>query len=144
LLKATGLPYIIENVVGADMPGAVICCGARLCPVVYTDPQAPEGLVLKRHRQFESNIPLVGSGCLCKGSKWVGYKVGGVYGGGSSDRNHAEQVRRGGYTPAGNVRRELMGINWCTINELSQAIPPAYTEFIGIQLLQHLSGEVGE
>jgi DNA (cytosine-5)-methyltransferase 1 len=36
------------------------------------------------------------------------------------------------------------GIDWMTREELTQAIPPAYTEFIGRQLLQHLSGEVGE
>lgn len=51
--------------------------------------------------------------------------------------------RRGGYTPAGTVRRELMGIDWMTQNELTQAIPPAYTELIGRQLMQALGRETG-
>ena len=32
-----------------------------------------------------------------------------------------------------------MGIDWMNRDELSQAIPPAYTEYIGAQLLRHLS-----
>jgi DNA (cytosine-5)-methyltransferase 1 len=63
LLQATGLPYIIENVVGADMPRAVICCGSELCFDTLDDDGTT--LFLKRHRQFESNVPLKGSGCVC-------------------------------------------------------------------------------
>ena len=37
------------------------------------------------------------------------------------------------------VGSQAMGIDWMTGNELSQAIPPAYTEFIGTQLLDHLA-----
>ena len=144
LLKATGLPYVIENVIGADMPGAVICCGAQLCPVVRGEGDDADGLVLKRHRQFESNINLTGSGCLCKGSKRVGLKVAGVYGGGSRDRAWAENVRHGGYTPSKAIQEQLMGIDWMTQKQLNQAIPPAYTEFIGKQLLSALSGAAEE
>jgi DNA (cytosine-5)-methyltransferase 1 len=34
--------------------------------------------------------------------------------------------------------REAMGIDWMTLAELCQAIPPAYTQFIGKQLLAQL------
>ena len=34
--------------------------------------------------------------------------------------------------------QRLMGVDWMTRDELGQAIPPAYTELIGAQLLQHL------
>ncbi len=136
LLKDTGLPYVIENVAGADMPGAVICCGSKLCFDTVDDDGTP--LFLKRHRQFESNVPLVGSGCECIALKRKGYKIGGVYGGGSRDRYHAENVRHGGYTPCKGAQETLMGIDWMTQKELNQSIPPSYTEFIGRQLLDAL------
>jgi len=138
LLESTGLPYVIENVVGADMPGAVICCGSMLCEFATDDDYTK--LFLKRHRQFESNIELQGTGCGCPELKRLGYKIGGVYGGGSRDRAWAENVRHGGYTPGKEIQEELMGIGWMTQKELNQAIPPAYTEFIGKQLIGSLKG----
>jgi DNA (cytosine-5)-methyltransferase 1 len=137
-LRSTGKPYVIENVVGAPLIDPIVLCGAFHCSTTYDDADG-RPLVLKRHRLFESNMKLVGGRCACKDAKEMGFKVAGVYGGGSSDRNHAEQVRRGGYTPSGATRRRLMGMDWTTINELSQAIPPAYTEFIGRQLLEFLT-----
>lgn len=136
LLRATGLPYVMENVVGADMPGSIILCGASFDLTTEDDDGRP--LVLKRHRQFESNVPLLTMPCKCSEYRKRGYKVGGVYGGGSSDRNHAEQVRRGGYTPSKQARERLMDIDWMTLYGLSQAMPPAYGEFVGIQLLHFL------
>ena len=136
-LERIGLPYVIENVVGAPMPGAIELCGAAFNLTAH-DPATGLTLWLKRHRWFESNIALWGpGGCFCAGKE-----IGGVYGGGSSDRNHAREVRRGGYTPANEVRRELMGIDWMTMQQLSQAIPPAYTEWIGTQLLAALAPPV--
>jgi DNA (cytosine-5)-methyltransferase 1 len=43
-----------------------------------------------------------------------------------------------GYNPTIQQYRDAMGIDWMNRNELSQAIPPAYTEFIGKQLMEHL------
>jgi DNA (cytosine-5)-methyltransferase 1 len=136
LLRMTGLPYVIENVIGAPLLSPITLCGTMFdLKTVDTDGRP---LVLKRHRLFESNLLLLQPACRCKEFKDAGVKIGGVYGGGSVDRAHAENVRRGGYTPAAAVRKELMGIDWMTQKELNQAIPPAYTEFIGKQLLQHL------
>jgi DNA (cytosine-5)-methyltransferase 1 len=39
----------------------------------------------------------------------------------------------------GSYAGAAMGIDWMTGDELSQAIPPAYTDFIGRQLIQSLS-----
>ncbi len=139
LLKATGLPYVIENVVGADMPDSVICCGSHLCSAAKDEDGTR--LFLKRHRQFEANFPLAGSPCDCATLKRDGWKIGGVYGGGSRDRHHAENVRHGGYTPSKAVQQKLMGIDWMTQKELNQAIPPAYTEFIGQQLMTHIQAK---
>jgi DNA (cytosine-5)-methyltransferase 1 len=35
--------------------------------------------------------------------------------------------------------QEAMGIDWMTKGEINEAIPPAYTEFIGKQLLSQIS-----
>lgn len=54
----------------------------------------------------------------------------GVWGsaGGSSTRDGVVQFGTA-------ARKEAMGINWMTGSELSEAIPPAYTEWIGRALL---------
>ena len=61
-------------------------------------------------------------------------QVGGVYGGGPMQRDRSD--KRGGYTPTSRVQRDLMGIDWMTRDGLHEAIPPAYTEFIGHQLIR--------
>jgi DNA (cytosine-5)-methyltransferase 1 len=136
LLQKTGLPYVLENVIGAKMPGSIVLCGASF-DLTATDEDG-SSLVLKRHRQFESNIPLMTRPCDCAEYKRQGYKIGGVYGGGSRDRNHAENVRHGGYTPSKAVQEELMRIDWMTQHGLHQAMPPVYGEFIGRQLISYL------
>jgi DNA (cytosine-5)-methyltransferase 1 len=136
-LTANGKPYVIENVIGAPMPGSVILCGASFGLVAEDDDGSK--LVLKRHRQFESNIDLVAPSCRCKFYKSSGYKVGGVYGGGSTDRHHAENVRHGGYTPSKAVRQKLMGINWMSLASMNQAIPPVYSWFIGRQIRENIN-----
>lgn len=141
LLRQTGLPYVMENVPGAPLDNPLTLCGAEFDLVAEdTDGQF---LHLKRHRLFESNVFLVGNGgCRCREYKRRGYGVGGAYGGGSVDRAHAKNVRRGGYTPSKPIREALLGIDWMTQHGLSQSIPPAYTEHIGSQLLAHLEREV--
>lgn len=129
-LIATGKPYVIENVEGSPLPGALVVCGAQLRA---HDPATGLTLRLRRHRLFESNVFLMGEPCSCDGTA-----VGGVYGGASRTLEHARTSRHGGYVPATVVCRELMGIDWMTGTQLSQAIPPAYTQFIGEQLLDYL------
>lgn len=120
---ATGLPWVVENVERADMPGALVLCG--------TEFNLRSGRHwLKRHRQFLSNVFLLGAGgCHCYGKP-----IGGVYGTGGESKGHS-------YKWADAGRREAMGIDWMTRASLSQAIPPAYTQFIGEQLLAHLGVE---
>ena len=135
-LVASGLPYVIENVAGAPLLAPLVLCGSMFdLGAVDLDGSA---LRLQRHRLFESNVFLLGPGVECRHDRRV--QVGGVYGGGNYDRRHAS-IRRGGYTPVKSVAVDLIGADWMTMHGLSQSIPPAYTEFIGAQLLDALALE---
>ena len=107
-LVCWGGPWIVENVVGAPMPGAVLLCGTMF------------GLQVLRHRLFESSHLLFAPvPCWHRGKT---QENGGPY-----------------VCVAGNLFRvdeasQAMGIGWMTKKELSQAIPPAYTEWLGRQL----------
>ena len=134
-LQAWGGPYVIENVPGAPMPGALVLCGSEFGLDAIDN---GERVTLKRHRLFESNVWLMGAGgCSCIADRAAG-RIAGVYGNGALTREHAKEYG-GGYTPASEVTRsELMGIDWMTGKELTQAIPPAYTQHVGEQLLTHI------
>lgn len=134
-LVATGKPYVIENVEGAPLLNPLTLCGSEF-DLRATDTDGTP-LRLERHRLFESNVWLLGNGG-CRHDRRV--QVAGAYGGGSSDRRHAKEVRRGGYTPAKEVRGALLGVDWMTLHGQAQCIPPAYTEHIGRQLIEHLTG----
>ena len=140
-LIASGLPYVIENVCGAPLLNPLILCGTMF-GLQTADGEAE----LWRHRKFESNIVLTAPG-HCNHRKLE--KVIGVYGGHGRDRRRVV-ISVNGHTGGRSIRdgtqgfsvaqrREAMGIDWMSGAELSQAIPPAYTEWIGRQLLQYLS-----
>lgn len=123
LLNATGLPWIMENVVGAPLIDPVVLCGTMF-GLGTGDAE------LRRHRLFETNfsIPLTPQ---CHHRK---PRVIGVYGGHGRDRRRTHNTQD--FSVA--QRAEAMGINWMTGVELSQAIPPAYTEHLGRQMLAHM------
>jgi DNA (cytosine-5)-methyltransferase 1 len=119
VLAAGGKPYVIENVAAATMVDPITLCGGMF------------GLRTYRHRRFESNIPLVApahpkhvirTATKQRRARWAeGWHVSitgdvGTY-----------------------VGPEGLGIDWMDGNGLSQAIPPAYTQFIGEQLLEHVT-----
>ncbi len=116
-LEASGLPWVIENVPGAPMRPDAVLCGNSF------------GLRVYRHRLFECSFPVTGP----------------------AHRKHLMRVNRrgenrlrhwqeGGFLTVtgdiGSYAGVAMGIDWMNGNELSQAIPPAYTEFIGKQLIK--------
>jgi DNA (cytosine-5)-methyltransferase 1 len=116
-------PWVVENVEMADMPGSVKLCGSEFGRRTRV---GDVEVWLKRHRKFRSNVWLWGAGgCNCYGKRIIG-----VYGGGAGGP-------RNGFRGRGRAQaaREVMGIDWMTGDELDRAIPPAYTEFIGTQLL---------
>lgn len=112
-LKAWGGPWIIENVVGAPLENPVLLCGAMF------------GLKTYRHRIFESNMPLIVP----------------------LHPKHDKPTSKAGHwkpgtliSVAGNcapiaLAREAMGMDWTTRTELAEAIPPAYSEFLGRQTM---------
>jgi DNA (cytosine-5)-methyltransferase 1 len=122
-------PWVVENVSGtAKMPGALLMCGAAF----GLGATCRDGVwrPLRRHRLFESNVLLMGAGCACSGRQPVG-----VYGHGGGG-----QMTRG-YKATLADAKACMGIDWMTREGISQAIPPAYTEHVGGQLLAHLERE---
>ena len=113
-LIASGKPYVIENVPGAPLIEPIQMCGSYF------------GLKVRRHRRFESNLPIVGSPCK---HKEQGKPVG-VYG------SMRDEIPKGGHTAKTiEEAREAMGIDWMIWGELVEAIPPIYTQEIGKQLL---------
>lgn len=130
-LKAAGKPYIIENVYGAkhDLLASLLLCGTMF------------GLPMERHRLFEigntdlfilppgpcnhkiAHISVVGH------SVWDSWKEG---------TRRKDGRPRPDSVPV-EIGHKAMGINWMNKEELAQAIPPVYTEWIGRQLLAYLS-----
>jgi DNA (cytosine-5)-methyltransferase 1 len=165
MLAASGCAWIIENVPGAPLISPVILCGTMF-GLGTADGEAE----LRRHRLFETSFtpPLVprcqhGAPMVC-GVVYGGHgrdrrRTIGNYGDGSwSNVSHARKRRSVGvYGHAGGrsvrdgtqqfttqQRREAMGIGWMTGNELSQAIPPAYSEYLGRQAMRVLLEEQHE
>lgn len=140
MLIASGRPWIMENVVGAPMESPILLCGTMFGLGV-------EDAELKRHRLFETSfsIPLVPQ-CQHGARATIGVYGGhvrnrqrtiGIYGKGARDSRRKGD--RGVPDFTADQGRAAMGIDWMTLTELSQAIPPAYTEWLGRQLLAHLS-----
>lgn len=126
----TERPWVVENVQGAR---GYMINPFRLCGSMFdlTD----GGWLLRRHRYFESNALVMMPGpCTCHGRKIIG-----VYGDlTANDRCCAgtRLDRPNGDTRAGVARaRRLMGAPWASPRGLALGIPPAYTRWIGEQLM---------
>jgi DNA (cytosine-5)-methyltransferase 1 len=144
LLIQTGLPYVIENVKGADLRDPILLCGTMFELHATDDDGTP--LEMWRHRLFESNVSLsaplwVDNGWAVSPAhlhNWHSNQVAGSYGGARRNKHEARNVRHGGYVPSKGVQQELLGIDWMTERGMHQSIPPVYTEHIGRQLLAHI------
>jgi DNA (cytosine-5)-methyltransferase 1 len=122
VLVATGLPYIIENVIGAPYSHGVVLCGSMFG-------LEADGEWLQRHRNFEASWMLMSPGCNHRADQRAVTVTG---------KSFIREVRTvGRHSRQGpfELAQRLMGIDWTTRNELALAIPPAYTEWIGRQLL---------
>lgn len=132
LLRASGLPYIIENVEGAPMVDPVVLCGSSF------------GLHIRRHRQFESNVRLHAPPCRHEeqDANSPGFRAK-RYHAGYPEEYTAKVVSvygRGNGYGAGESQlwRDVMGMPWASKDGLREAIPPVYTEFLGRQLVEYL------
>lgn len=123
-LMASGCTWVIENVEAArvEMRSPFMLCGTSFC-------LGAQGHELHRHRLFESSFLIDAPPC-----EHTGGPVIGVYGGHARRRSAkhggrgTRDVWAGGHVAAS---REALGIDWMTLNEMSEAIPPAYAEYIG-------------
>ena len=131
-LRKTGKPYVIENVPGAPLVSPLTLCGTMF------------GLRVIRHRLFEiwpESIWFPPAACSHNGratSANTANRRGGGKNPGFKD-GFAYITVSGHSFPAEDARR-AMGIDWMTRDELAQAIPPSYTEWIGRQLLAAIGG----
>jgi len=129
LLAKIGAPYVMENVPGAPMAsGAITLCGLMF------------GLKVFRHRLFESSAILLQPEHVSHKGLRVGDGMYSVAGSGGRWKTWGVVKRD---VSKGTVVewRDAMGIPWMTRRELTQAIPPAYTEYIGRQLMAVLKQE---
>lgn len=106
-------PYVIENVVGAPLHSPITLCGAMF------------GLKVYRHRVFESNIKLEQP--VHPEHEWTIAKMGRV-------PQPGQFMHVVGNFSGKQYAVEAMGIDWMNRNEMAQAIPPAYTKYIGKQI----------
>lgn len=132
LLVASRRPWIIENVEGAPLSGVVLC-GRMFDLPTY------------RHRLFESSLLLLSPGhrkhdVVIGHGRMVNDRRKGSLNAGSSHGAWGSQsiitVAGGQFRKADGER--ALGIDWMSKGELAQAIPPAYTEYLGRQLMTSL------
>jgi DNA (cytosine-5)-methyltransferase 1 len=127
-LRATGLPYVIENVEGAPLENPIKLCGSSF------------GLAVRRHRLFESNVAILSLPCAhylqTEKKYWTSVSA---HRGANRFTSAVVQV----YGNGGGSEHwpEAMGIDWMDKDGLTQAIPPAYTEHIGGYLMAALTTE---
>lgn len=122
LLAATGLPTVIENVQGAQIRRDLTLCGEMF------------GLDVIRHRYFECNFPVVQPEHIKHRGRVRGWRHG-IY----FDGPYLAVYGDGGGKASVSEAQAAMGIDWMqTKLELAESIPPAYTEYVGVQLIEEL------
>lgn len=131
LLRASPVPHVIENVVGAPLPTAIILCGSMFGLGV-------DGYHLRRHRYFE-----VSTGLMLVPACQHRSPVIGIYGDHARAHGRVTGPWQKGmdFLDRDKMRlaSEAMGISWMVWEEMCQAIPPAYTEWIGRRLMEALA-----
>lgn len=110
-LQTVLCPWVIENVGGAPLNSPIMLCGSMF------------GLDVRRHRFFEASFPIPQPDCQHQNQAPR-------FPGATNRKNLRSTVEVGVYRIPLKVQQEAMGISWLPLSELSQAIPPAYAEYI--------------
>ena len=127
--------WCIENVEDAknDMINPITLCGSMFG-------LGAQGCRLQRHRLFESNFIIPEMHCNHDNRPVVG-----VYGGHARKRSASAGGRGtkdtwiGGHKSAAS---EALGIDWMTLSQMSESIPPVYAEYIGLAAIGHIKSRV--
>ena len=131
-LQQNGSPFVIENVPGAPLFDPIMLCGTMF------------DLRVLRHRLFEFSLPLnIDLSCNHQGRSVASGDFAGVYARGGKGHRHGRDERgnkvRDASSADGPAWSDAMGIDWMTDRELTQAIPPAYTAYLGERLILTLT-----
>jgi DNA (cytosine-5)-methyltransferase 1 len=124
LLIVSGKPFVIENVPGAPLLSPIVLCGSSF------------GLGVRRHRLFESNVPIAGTEC-----RHEDYEPKYPPAWNRKNKLRFVAISGGWQSLPRTVLNDAMDIHWMNPKELSESIPPAYAEHIGRQLMQYISRE---
>lgn len=152
VLRTLGKPYVIENVPGAPLLDPIMLCGAQFGLKVYRHRLFESNMFLlapSRHYPHRDNTPRAGHGVSGKG--FISVTSGGkslTYASGGKDARTPSGVygmsAKGFVSVSGHITgaeycRWAMGVDWyVSAAELVQGIPPAYTRYIGMQIMLHL------
>jgi len=121
--RLAGRVYVIENVIGAR---SAMLNPLLLCGTMFQLPMA-------RHRLFEVSVDIgVPEHLSCKGVARDYALAHGL--------NEREVIvaGKGGGTKQMQIWADIMGIDWMTRIEIVEAIPPAFTQHVGFELLKHI------
>lgn len=114
-----GTTYVIENVPKAPIRPDLVLCGSMF------------DLDIRRHRWFEVSFPV--NSPSCDHSVWKERK----YKPSSNRKNKRFTIEVGSWDEPLNLQKQCMEVDWeITVRELSEAVPPAYTKYIGEQFLE--------
>lgn len=131
LLQSIGNLWVLENVVGSPVNGMIMLCGSMF------------SLDIRRHRLFESSHFILTP--PCNHAIWQENRYPG---GRSKERGNARILARatceiGRWNiPLKAQYTAMGGCEWMNVKEISEAIPPAYTEYIGKYLMQQIENMV--
>jgi DNA (cytosine-5)-methyltransferase 1 len=127
ILQDSGKPWVVENVEGSPLIDPVMLCGTMF-----------PGLRVLRHRLFEASFKIIPPEHKKHPKVHTFDKRKSHFGKTDEWRDFVQVTGGGNCTLA--AARDAMGISWMSKGEINEAIPPAYTELIGRQLMKHLAG----